>query len=102
MAYFGEDLRPYWNKDGKTSIEVSIEDTGIGMSKEVVSHIFERFYREDKARNVEGNGLGLAIVKSIVDLHNGKIDILSQVDVGTVFIVKLPIEKQKFMNRLKL
>lgn len=88
----------------KTSkeVEVSIEDTGLGMSKEVVSHIFERFYREDKARNVEGNGLGLAIVKSIVDLHNGKIDILSQVDVGTVFIVKLPIEKQKFMNRLKL
>ena len=88
----------------KTSkeVEVSIEDTGIGMSKEVVSHIFERFYREDKARNVEGKGLGLAIVKSIVDLHNGKIDILSQVDVGTVFIVKLPIEKQKFMNRLKL
>ena len=48
------------------------------------------------------NGLGLAIVKSIIDLHNGKIDILSQVDVGTVFSVKLPIEKQKFMNRLKL
>ena len=82
-------------------IEVSIEDTGIGMSKEVVSHIFERFYREDKARNVEGNGLGLAIVKSIVDLHHGKIDILSQVDVGTNFIVRLPIEKQKLIERLK-
>ena len=87
----------------KTSkdIEISIEDTGIGMSKEVVSHIFERFYREDKARNVEGNGLGLAIVKSIVDLHHGKIDILSQVDVGTNFIVRLPIEKQKLIERLK-
>ena len=85
------------NKD----IEISIEDTGIGMSKEVVSHIFERFYREDKARNVEGNGLGLAIVKSIVDLHHGKIDILSQVDVGTNFIVRLPIEKQKLIERLK-
>lgn len=82
-------------KKSSKDIEVSIEDTGIGMSKEVVSHIFERFYREDKARNVEGNGLGLAIVKSIVDLHHGKIDILSQVDVGTNFIVKLPIEKQK-------
>ena len=79
-------------------ITISMKKT----SKEVVSHIFERFYREDKARNVEGNGLGLAIVKSIIDLHNGKIDILSQVDVGTVFSVKLPIEKQKFMNRLKL
>ena len=88
-------------KKSSKDIEVSIEDTGIGMSKEVVSHIFERFYREDKARNVEGNGLGLAIVKSIVDLHHGKIDILSQVDVVTNFIVKLPIEKQKLIERLK-
>lgn len=88
-------------KKNSKDIEVSIEDTGIGMSKEVVSHIFERFYREDKARNVEGNGLGLAIVKSIVDLHHGKIDILSQVDVGTNFIARLPIEKQKLIERLK-
>lgn len=88
-------------KKSSKDIEVSIEDTGIGMSKEAVSHIFERFYREDKARNAEGNGLGLAIVKSIVDLHHGKIDILSQVDVGTNFIVKLPIEKQKLIERLK-
>lgn len=88
-------------KKNSKDIEISIEDTGIGMPKEVVSHIFERFYREDKARNVEGNGLGLAIVKSIVDLHHGKIDILSQVDVGTNFIVRLPIEKQKLIERLK-
>ena len=88
-------------KKNSKDIEISIEDTGIGMSKEVVSHIFERFYREDKARNVEGNGLGLAIVKSIVDLHHVKIDILSQVDVGTNFIVRLPIEKQKLIERLK-
>lgn len=88
-------------KKNSKDIEISIEDTGIGMSKEVVSYIFERFYREDKARNVEGNGLGLAIVKSIVDLHHGKIDILSQVDVGTNFIVRLPIEKQKLIERLK-
>ena len=88
-------------KKNSKDIEISIEDTGIGMSKEVVSHIFERFYREDKARNVEGNGLGLAIVKSIVDLHHGKIDILSQVDVGTNFIVRLPIEKKKLIERLK-
>ncbi len=88
-------------KKNSKDIEISIEDTGIGMSKEVVSHIFERFYRDDKARNVEGNGLGLAIVKSIVDLHHGKIDILSQVDVGTNFIVRLPIEKQKLIERLK-
>lgn len=74
-------------------IEVEIEDTGIGMSKEVISHIFERFYREDKARNVEGNGLGLSIVKRIVDLHHGKIEVESTVDVGAIFRVKLPLEK---------
>lgn len=74
-------------------VEVDIEDTGIGMSKEVISHIFERFYREDKARNIEGNGLGLAIVKSIVDLHKGKIEVESTVDVGTIVKVKLPLEK---------
>ena len=78
-------------------VEVDIEDTGIGMSKEVVSHIFERFYREDKARNIEGNGLGLAIVKSIVDLHHGKIEVESTVDVGTVFKVRLPLEENKLV-----
>lgn len=87
----------------KTSkeVEVSVEDTGSGMSKEVVSHIFERFYREDKARSIEGNGLGLSIVKSIVDLHNGKIDVVSQVDVGSTFIVKIPVERSfNLMDRL--
>ena len=43
------------------------------MSKEAISHIFERFYRQDKSRSVEGNGLGLSIVKRIVDLHHGRI-----------------------------
>lgn len=82
----------------KTSrdVEVSIEDTGHGMSKEVISHIFERFYREEKARSVEGNGLGLSIVKSIIDLHHGKIDVISQVDVGSTFIIKLPGERKSF------
>ena len=78
-------------------VEVSIEDTGHGMSKEVISHIFERFYREEKARSVEGNGLGLSIVKSIVDLHHGNIDVISQVDVGSTFIVRLPSER-KFID----
>ncbi len=80
-------------KKGTKYIEVYVEDTGMGMSSEVVSHIFERFYREEKARSIEGNGLGLSIVKSIVELHNGNIDVISDVDVGTTFIVRLPVEK---------
>ncbi len=53
-------------KKASREVEVSIEDTGYGMSKEVVSHIFERFYREEKARSVEGNGLGLSLKDGIV------------------------------------
>lgn len=92
----------YTNEDGvvtisvkKTSkeVEVSIEDTGVGMSKEAISHIFERFYRQDKSRSVEGNGLGLSIVKRIVDLHHGTIDVKSREDGGSQFIVKLPQER---------
>ena len=88
----------------KLGVCVNVTDNKIVIpfnGEEDLNRIFERFYREDKARNVEGNGLGLAIVKSIVDLHHGKIDILSQVDVGTNFIVRLPIEKQKLIERLK-
>lgn len=79
----------------KTSkeVEVSIEDTGVGMSKEAISHIFERFYRQEKSRSVEGNGLGLSIVKRIVDLHHGTIDVKSREDGGSQFIVKLPQER---------
>ena len=71
-------------------IEVRVEDTGVGMSEEAISHIFERFYREDKSRSVEGNGLGLSIVKRILDLHEFSLDVTSQEDVGSVFTVKIP------------
>ena len=80
-------------KKNSKDIEVSIEDTGVGMSKEAISHIFERFYRQDKSRSVEGNGLGLSIVKRIVDLHHGTIDVESREDGGSKFTVSLPQEK---------
>jgi Signal transduction histidine kinase len=84
-------------------IEVSIEDTGVGMSKEAISHIFERFYRQDKSRSVEGNGLGLSIVKRIVDLHHGTIDVQSIEDGGSQFIVCLPQERSFHLSeRLNL
>jgi|APTNR8051073442_1049403.scaffolds.fasta_scaffold06445_4 two-component system phosphate regulon sensor histidine kinase PhoR len=69
-----------------------IEDTGLGIPKEDINRIFERFYTVDKSRSrrVGGTGLGLSIVKHIVLLHNGKIDIESELNKGTKFIITIP------------
>lgn len=75
-----------------TELQVRFEDTGVGMSQDAISHIFERFYRQDKSRTIEGNGLGLSIVKRIIDLHHYKIDVESQEDIGSVFTVYIPYE----------
>lgn len=74
-------------------INVSIKDYGCGISNEVLKHIFEKFYQGDSSRKDEGNGLGLALVKRIVNICNGKIIVESKENIGTTFIVKLPINE---------
>lgn len=79
-----------YQKDNRCVIEV--KDTGIGVSDEGLKRIFERFYREDRARNREtgGTGLGLSIANMIVSTHNGTIKASHNQPKGTVFTIRLP------------
>ena len=76
----------------ENTVQVSVEDEGIGMSEAAATHIFERFWRADNARieSNEGSGLGLSIAKWIVDNHDGSIEVLSHEGVGTRFTIVLP------------
>lgn len=80
---------------GETGVELTVSDTGIGIPKPHLGHIFDRFYRVDKARSREtgGSGLGLAICKSIVTAHGGQIAVTSAEGVGTTFRVSLPFAR---------
>ena len=71
---------------------VSVSDTGIGIPKEDLARIFERFYRVDKDRSSElgGTGLGLSIVKHIIDAHGGRVWAESELNKGSSFYFTLP------------
>lgn len=73
---------------------ITVADTGIGISKEHIPHIFERFYRADKSRTKSsgGTGLGLSIAKWILDMHQGTIDVWSELDIGTVIKITFPVK----------
>ena len=74
------------------SINISIKDSGIGIPKSEYKNIFERFYRLDKSRgaNEKGAGVGLTIAKSIVNAHGGEIEVYSEINKGSEFIISLP------------
>ena len=79
-------------KETEKYYHLEIEDNGIGMPKEALDRIFDRFYRVDKARSraMGGNGLGLAIVKEIMDAHKGSIKVYSTLGKGTTMILIFP------------
>ena len=75
----------------------TVKDTGIGIAKEEQEYIWERFFKVDRGRPKKnmGSGLGLAIVKELVNLHHGKIQVNSEIDQGSTFLIWLPINERK-------
>ncbi len=96
-----ENAIKFTNKEGKIDIQLmsfedskvfKIRDTGIGMSQKTKKHIFDKFYQGDTSHTIEGNGLGLTMVKKIIDLHNGIVEVKSQLNKGTIITVTLPLD----------
>jgi len=104
LLIFLDNAVKYTPKGGKVAIStqvdkkyasIKIKDTGIGISKQNIPHIFDRFYRVNQSRsknNAPGFGLGLSLAKRIIETHKGSVEIVSRVGKGTAFIIKLPLK----------
>jgi signal transduction histidine kinase len=79
-------------RDGENAL-IQVSDTGMGVPEDAIPHLFERFYRVDKARSREtgGTGLGLAITKNVILLHHGAVRVESKEGEGTIFLVRIPL-----------
>lgn len=86
-------------EEGSKDVRFSVEDNGIGIPKEDLSRIFERFYRVDKGRSKElgGTGLGLSIVKHLVQAHGGRVWVESQMGKGSTFYFTLPKREEEVL-----
>jgi signal transduction histidine kinase len=88
------------------TVEITVKDTGVGIEKQHLNNIFNKFYQEDKSlsRNAEGSGVGLSLIKSLIELHGGNISVESEVNIGSIFKVEIPartVESQKFREEIK-
>lgn len=75
---------------GDKEVEITIKDTGIGISEDELDNIWDRLYRGDKSRSQRGLGLGLSLVRAIVGAHRGRVEVSSKPGLGSIFSVHLP------------
>lgn len=104
MLIFLDNAVKYTPRKGKVLIKtktdkkyllIEVKDTGVGIAKKDIPHIFDRFYRVDQSRSktrVAGFGLGLSLAKRIIEIHKGSVEVVSVVGKGTTFTIKLPLK----------
>ncbi|WP_373524496.1 ATP-binding protein [Aquiflexum sp.] len=82
----------------KQAVQISIKDTGIGISSSEIDNIFQQYYRvqNNYTQNVFGTGIGLSLVKKLVELHHGHLDVESEEGIGTTFTITIPLEKNAY------
>ncbi|KAF1297382.1 two-component sensor histidine kinase [Enterococcus sp. JM4C] len=89
----------YNRENGKISVKledkgesflIEVVDTGLGMTDQEAEKAFDKFYQADTSRKTEGNGLGLSLSQKIIELHAGRIQVNSELEIGTVFVIELP------------
>ena len=90
------------NTLNQLAVKIEVADTGIGISTEDKEAIFERFFRvENRVHTLEGTGLGLSIVRNIIEKHNSRVYIDSEVGVGTTFWFELPVYQAEIEQPIK-
>jgi len=103
----GGKVKVFLNRNEFNAI-IKVQDTGIGIPKNELPRIFDRFYRvnSDRSRSSGGSGLGLAIVQAIVQAHKGKLNVQSELGKGSTFTIQLPLDITQFIatkiNRLEI
>lgn len=108
-----ENALQYTPDEGRVSLDlyrqnrfavISVRDTGIGIASDQINKVFDRFWRASKARNRRegGTGLGLAISAAIAKRHGGKISVTSEPNIGTCFLVRIPLVEQRKSSVVKV
>ena len=80
------------SEDGRDMLRIDVSDTGTGIPRSDLAHIFDRFYQSDNASMSTGSGIGLSLVKQYAEMHGGRVDVSSEVGKGTVFSVRIPMD----------
>src|SRR5690606_4516942 len=79
---------------GHQDLRIEVQDTGIGISPEALTHVWEELYRASHIAHIPGSGIGLALVRAIVERHQGTVAIESELEVGTTVYIQIPFVPQ--------